>query len=37
MNDNLDTPKVLLLIENAVKNGNIYFADATLRILGFII
>jgi len=37
MDDNLNTPKVLFLIENAVKNGNIYFADTALKILGFII
>jgi len=37
MNDNLNTPKVLLLIRDAVRNCNIHFARTALQELGFII
>ena len=37
MNDNLNTPKVLFLIEDAAKKGDIHFAKAALEKLGFVI
>ena len=37
MNDNLNTPKVLLLIKNAAERGEVHFAKTALRVLGFLL
>lgn len=37
MNDNLDTPKALLLIKNAAEKGEIHFVKTALRVLGFLL
>lgn len=37
MNDNLDTPKTLLLIKNAAEKGDLHFAKTALQKLGFLL
>jgi len=37
MNDDLDTPRVLLLIKNSAEKGDIDFARTALRKLGFVL
>ena len=37
MNDNLDTPKTLLLIKNVAEKGDLHFAKTALQKLGFLL